>query len=61
MKEKDFVEMGKQIAEWEAAKTAAETANADALAAAKAVYTPLRELLLLHRDGGFFPGRYAYY
>ena len=50
MKEKDFVEMGKQIAEWEAAKTAAETANADALAAAKAVYTPLRELLLLHRD-----------
>ena len=50
MKEKDFVEMGKQIADWEAAKTAAETANADALAAAKAVYTPLRELLLLHRD-----------
>ena len=50
MKEKDFVEMGKQIAEWESAKTAAETANADALAAAKAVYTPLRELLLLHRD-----------
>ena len=50
MKEKDFVAMGKQIAEWEAAKTAAETANADAMAAAKAVYTPLRELLLLHRD-----------
>lgn len=50
MTEKKFTEMGAQIAEWEAAKTAAETANADALAAAKAVYTPLRELLLLHRD-----------
>lgn len=50
MTEKKFTEMGTQIAEWEAAKTAAETANADALAAAKAVYTPLRELLLLHRD-----------
>ena len=50
MKEKDFLAMGKQIADWEAAKAAAETANADALAAAKAEYMPLRKLLLLHRD-----------
>lgn len=50
MTEKKFIEMGKQIADWEAAKTAAETANADALAAAKAIYEPLRKLLLLHRD-----------
>ena len=50
MTEKKFTEMGAQIAEWEAAKTAAESANADALAAAKAVYEPLRKLLLLHRD-----------
>ena len=42
--------MGKQIADWEAAKAAAETANADAWAAAKAEYMPLRKLLLLHRD-----------
>ena len=50
MKEKDFVAMGAKIAEWEAAKAAAETANADALAAAKAEFMPLRKLLLLHRD-----------
>ena len=50
MTEKKFNEMGAQIAEYEAAKTAAETANAEALAAAKAVYAPLRKLLLLHRD-----------
>jgi fumarate reductase subunit C len=50
MKEADFLKMGAQIAEWEAAKSAAETANADALNAAKAVYMPLRKLLLLHRD-----------
>ena len=50
MKEADFVKMGKQIADWEAAKAAAEGANADALAAAKAVFAPLRKLLLLHRD-----------
>jgi hypothetical protein len=50
MTEKKFLEMGKQIAEWEASKTAAETANADALAAAKAEFMPLRKLLLLHRD-----------
>ena len=50
MKEADFVKMGKEIADYEAAKAAAETANADALAAAKAAYMPLRKLLLLHRD-----------
>ena len=50
MKEADFLKMGKQIAEWEAAKAAAETANADALAAAKAEFEPLRKLILLHRD-----------
>jgi len=50
MKEADFLKMGKQIAEWEAAKAEAEKANADALAAAKGVYEPLRKLLLLHRD-----------
>lgn len=50
MTEKKFLEMGAQIAEWEAAKAAAETANADALNAAKAEYMPLRKLLLLHRD-----------
>lgn len=48
--EKKFLEMGAQIAAWEAAKTAAETANADALAAAKGVFEPLHKLLLLHRD-----------
>ena len=50
MTEKKFLEMGQQIADWEAAKAAAETANADALAAAKAVFEPLRTLLLVHRD-----------
>lgn len=50
MTEKKFLEMGKQIAEWEAAKAAAETANADALAAAQSEFVPLRKLLLLHRD-----------
>lgn len=50
MTEKKFLDMGKQIAEWEAAKAAAETANADALAAAQSEFVPLRKLLLLHRD-----------
>jgi len=50
MPEKKFVEMGKQIAEWEAEKAAAEKANADALVAAKEEFMPLRKLLLLHRD-----------
>ena len=50
MKEKDFLAMGKQIADWEAAKAAAEGANAAALEAAKAEFMPLRKLLLIHRD-----------
>ena len=50
MKEADFLKMGEQIAAYEAAKAEAEKANADALAAAKAEYMPLRKLLLLHRD-----------
>ena len=50
MTEKKFAEMGAQIAEWEAAKAAAETANADALANARSEYMPLRKLLLIHRD-----------
>jgi len=50
MSQKDFEEMGAKIGEWEAAKAAAEKANADALAAAQAVYAPLRKLVLLHRD-----------
>lgn len=50
MTEKKFLEMGKQIADWEAAKAAAEGANAAALEAAKAEYMPLRKLLLIHRD-----------
>lgn len=50
MTEKKFLEMGAQIAEWEAAKMAVEGANTAALAAAKAEYAPLRKLLLLHRD-----------
>ena len=50
MTEKKFLEMGKQIADWEAAKAAAEGANADKWTAAKAEFVPLRKLLLLHRD-----------
>lgn len=50
MDEEKFIEMGAQIAEWEAAKAAAEGANAAALQAAKAEYMPLRKLLLIHRD-----------
>lgn len=50
MTEKKFLEMGKQIADFEAAKAAAETANANAMANAKAEFMPLRKLLLLHRD-----------
>ncbi|MBO7458716.1 MAG: phage holin family protein [Paludibacteraceae bacterium] len=50
MKEKDFLAMGKQIADWEAAKAAAEGANAAAWDAAKAEFAPLRKLILLHRD-----------
>ena len=50
MTEKKFLEMGKQIADWEAAKATAEGANAAALEAAKAEFMPLRKLLLIHRD-----------
>lgn len=50
MTEKKFLEMGKQIADWEAAKAAAEGANAATLDAAKAEFAPLHKLLLLHRD-----------
>lgn len=55
--EKAFLEMGAKIAEYEgvlaanaAATDAAAAANADALAAAKDEFTPLRKLLLVKRD-----------
>ena len=48
--EEQLVEMGKQIADYEAGKGAAEAANAAALANAKAQYQPLEKLLLLCRD-----------
>ena len=48
--EEKFIEMGKQIADYEAAKAAAETANAAAKTAAQAAYKPLEKLLLLNRD-----------
>ena len=48
--EEQFTEMGKKIAEYEAGKAAADSANATALAAAKAQYKPLEKLLLLCRD-----------
>ena len=48
--EEQFAEMGKKIADYEAGKTAAEAANAAALAAAQAQYKPLEKLLLLSRD-----------
>ncbi len=50
LEEEKFVEMGKQIADYEAGKAAAEAANAAALANAKAQYQPLEKLLLLCRD-----------
>ncbi|MGN0236429.1 MAG: hypothetical protein ACI4BD_09045 [Paludibacteraceae bacterium] len=50
MEEKAFLQMGTQIAEYETALAAANTANADVLAAAQAHYQPLRKLLLLTRD-----------
>lgn len=50
MTEKNYQEMGAQIAAWEEAKKAAEEANAKALTDAKAKYMPLRKLLLLSRD-----------
>ena len=50
MTEEQFTEMGKQIADYEAGKAAAEGANAAALVAAQAKYKPLEKLLLLCRD-----------
>lgn len=48
--EEQFIEMGKQIADYEAGKAAAESANAAALSAVQAQYKPLEKLLLLCRD-----------
>ena len=48
--EEQFVEMGKNISDYEATKAAAEAANAAALTAAQAQYKPLEKLLLLCRD-----------
>ena len=48
--EEQFTEMGKKIAEYEAGKAAAESANAAALSATQAQYKPLEKLLLLCRD-----------
>ena len=48
--EEQFAEMGKQIADYESGKAAAEAANAAALAAAQTQYKPLEKLLLLCRD-----------
>ena len=50
MTEEKWTEMGKQIADYEANKMAADSANAAALMAAQTVYKPLEKLLLLSRD-----------
>lgn len=50
MTEEKWTEMGKQIADYEATKSAVEAANAAALTAAQTVYKPLEKLLLLSRD-----------
>ena len=50
MEQAAFEEMGKAIADYEAAAAAAADANAKALAAAQAQYQPLRKLLILTRD-----------
>ena len=50
MEQAAFEEMGKEIADYEAAVAAAADANAKALAAAQTQYQPLRKLLLLTRD-----------
>lgn len=50
MTEDKWMEMGKQIADYEATKSAVEDANAAALTAAQTVYKPLEKLLLLSRD-----------
>ena len=50
MTEEKWTEIGKQIADYEANKMAADSANAAALMAAQTVYKPLEKLLLLSRD-----------
>ena len=50
MSEKKFLEMGDQIAKWESEVESLKLKVERELAAAKAVYAPLRKLLLLHRD-----------
>lgn len=50
MEQAAFEEMGKAIADYEAAAAAATDANAKALVAAQAQYQPLRKLLMLTRD-----------
>ena len=50
MEQAAFEEMGKAIADYEAAAAAAADANAKALSAAQAQYQPLRKLLMLNRD-----------
>lgn len=50
MTEEKWTEMGKQIADYESNKMAADSANAAALTAAQTVYKPLEKLLLLSRD-----------
>lgn len=50
MTEDKWIEMGKQIADYEEGKAASEAANAAALAAAQSIYKPLEKLLLLSRD-----------
>ena len=50
MEQAAFEEMGKAIADYEAAVAAAADANAKALAAAQTQYHPLRKLLMLTRD-----------
>ena len=50
VKEKDFIEMGTKIAEWEAQVQSIKTKEENELSAGKAVYADLRKLLLIHRD-----------
>lgn len=50
MEQAAFEEMGKAIADYEAAVAAAADANAKALSAAQAQYQPLRKLLMLNCD-----------
>ena len=50
MTEKKFLEMGKQISDWESEVESLKLKVESELAAAKAEFMPLRKLLLLHRD-----------